>query len=70
MTPRMTTKKPAEKKSPAKAANARKGDSYSCQSCGLVVSVDEDCGCVEACEIMCCDMPMKRTRKSRASAAA
>lgn len=62
-------KQAPEKKSPAKT-NARKGDSYTCQSCGLVVSVDEDCGCVEACEIMCCEMPMKRARRPRASAAA
>lgn len=62
-----TRKQTQEKKSLAKG-NARKGESYSCQSCGLVVSVDEDCGCVEACEIMCCDMPMKRTRRSSASA--
>jgi hypothetical protein len=64
MTPRKQT---MEKKTPAKG-NARKGESYTCQSCGLAVTVDEDCGCVDACEIMCCDMPMKKTRKSRAAA--
>ncbi len=63
-----TRKQTAEKKTPAKG-NARKGESYTCQSCGLIVTVDEDCGCVDACEIMCCDMPMQKTRKSKASAA-
>ncbi len=61
-----TRKQAGEKKIPAKK-NARKGESYTCQSCGLVVSVDQDCGCVDACEIMCCDMPMKKTRRSSAS---
>jgi hypothetical protein len=60
-------KQTLEKKAPAKR-NAAKGESYACQSCGLVVSVDEDCGCVDACEIMCCDLPMKKTRKAKAAA--
>lgn len=64
MAPRKQT---GEKKTAARR-NARKGESYSCQSCGLVVTVDEECGCIDACEIMCCDVPMKKTRKSRASA--
>ena len=36
-----------------------KGDSYSCSVCGLVVTVDEGCGCVETCDIICCNEPMK-----------
>jgi hypothetical protein len=60
-------KQTLEKKAPAKG-NATKGESYACQSCGLVVTVNEACGCVDACEIMCCDMPMKRTRKAKAAA--
>jgi hypothetical protein len=62
-----TRKQTPRKKAPAKD-NATKGESYACESCGLVVTVDEDCGCVDACEIMCCDMPMKKTRKARAAA--
>jgi hypothetical protein len=27
--------------------------------CGLVVTVDETCGCVEACDIVCCDQQMQ-----------
>jgi hypothetical protein len=27
--------------------------------CGLVVSIDEPCGCVEACDIICCDQQMQ-----------
>lgn len=36
---------------------AKKGDRYVCDECGMVVAVDEPCGC-EACEIACCDVPM------------
>jgi hypothetical protein len=36
----------------------KKGEEYTCEECGLVVLVQESCGC-EACEIMCCEQPMK-----------
>jgi hypothetical protein len=64
----MATKKQTPRKKSTARGNAMKGESYACQSCGLVVTVDEDCGCVEACEIMCCDMPMKKSRKAKAAA--
>jgi hypothetical protein len=25
----------------------------------MVVSVDETCGCVDTCDLICCDEPMK-----------
>ena len=64
----------AIKKAVAKRASAKKvstkgktkaGDSYFCEVCGLGITVDEDCGCAEACDIICCSEPMKkkRTRK-------
>jgi len=49
----MTTKKKAVKK----------GSKFACSTCGLVVSVDEVCGCVEACDIVCCGAPMKPKKK-------
>ena len=65
----------AAKKAPAKKAVAKRagcgtasrgglksGDQYKCSVCGLVVSVDETCGCVERCDIVCCDTPMKKKR--------
>jgi hypothetical protein len=36
----------------------KKGDKYECEDCGLVLLVDEPCGC-EPCEIVCCGTPMK-----------
>jgi len=37
---------------------AKKGDKYKCEECGLVIAVEDPCGC-ETCEIVCCDQPMK-----------
>ena len=48
-------------------AKAKKGDYLSCAECGLVVVVDEECGCAEA-EIMCCDEPMARGKMAAAKA--
>jgi rubrerythrin len=53
------TKKVAKK---AKSA-VKKGDAYKCSVCGLVVKVDEVCGCVDYCDIICCDREMKPARK-------
>jgi len=64
----------AAKKAVAKRAASRKvaargknkvGDRYECGVCGLVVTVDEICGCEDVCDIICCSGPMKkkRTRK-------
>ena len=50
------------------AKRATKGESYECEVCGLVVSVDEACGCVDACDIICCGKPMKE-KKVRVRAA-
>ncbi len=36
-----------------------KGDSYVCGVCGLAVVVDESCGCVDMCDVICCGKSMK-----------
>ncbi len=38
-------------------AKAKKGDLLSCNVCGLVVTVDEACGCASA-DVICCAKPM------------
>ncbi|HXZ30221.1 MAG TPA: hypothetical protein VEG43_03570 [Dehalococcoidia bacterium] len=50
----------AEKKETKK--KMAKGNSYVCAVCGLVVSVDEVCGCVDVCDVVCCGKPMKETK--------
>lgn len=42
----------------------KKGEAYQCGVCGLVVTVDEVCGCVDACDIICCEKPMKPKKKA------
>lgn len=51
----MTEKKTSEKK----GKKPEKNDKFQCSSCGLVITVDEPCNCVEACDLICCDKPMK-----------
>jgi hypothetical protein len=50
-------------------AKAKKGDLYTCEECGMVVCVEDPCGC-STCELICCDIPMtkkaaKRTAKKK-----
>ncbi len=35
-----------------------KGEKYECEDCGLVVAIEDPCGC-ETCELVCCGEPMK-----------
>ncbi|MCM8799425.1 MAG: hypothetical protein NC900_01655 [Candidatus Omnitrophica bacterium] len=35
---------------------------YVCETCGLVISVDETCGCVQSCDIICCGQQMKEKK--------
>lgn len=37
----------------------KRGAKYKCEECGLVVVVDDPCGCT-ACELMCCGAQMKK----------
>ncbi len=61
--------KPVKKTAPAKAKPAtakaanKIGTKYSCSVCGLVVTVDTVCNCVDVCDLVCCSKPMKVVRK-------
>ena len=65
----MAVKKAVKKKAPAKRRAARgktkAGDAYVCGVCGLAVTVDEVCGCIDTCDIICCETPMKRKRAKK-----
>jgi len=50
------------KKSVKKTAKTKKASRYSCNACGLIVTVDNVCGCVEECDIICCGEEMKPER--------
>jgi hypothetical protein len=38
-------------------AKLQKGDKYKCPECGVVVVVDDPCGCAP-CDLVCCSVPM------------
>jgi len=40
----------------------KKGEGYKCGVCGLSVVVDEVCGCIDTCDIICCEKPMRKKR--------
>lgn len=44
---------------------SKKGDTYVCGTCGLSVIVDEECGCVDMCDIVCCSEPMEKKEKKK-----
>ena len=37
----------------------KKGEKYECGECGMIVVVEDECGC-EECDIICCETPMKK----------
>jgi hypothetical protein len=49
------------------AGKTSRGDSYACGVCGLLVTVDETCGCADVCDIICCGKPMK-VKKAKVAA--
>jgi hypothetical protein len=42
---------------------AKKGEKYKCEECGLIVLVEDPCGC-EPVEIICCGEPMKPVKET------
>jgi len=36
-----------------------KGERYKCDTCGVVVLVEDSCGCETEC-LVCCEQPMKK----------
>jgi hypothetical protein len=59
-----TTKKTMARKATAKG-KSKVGQGLACSVCGLSVTVDEDCGCVESHDIFCCGTPMQKKRPRR-----
>jgi cell division septation protein DedD len=56
-------RKPAPKKTVAKKAAMKEGSRYVCRVCGLGVTIDTACGCVETAHLICCEKPMKAAGK-------
>ena len=47
----------------------KKGEKYECEECGLVIVVEDPCGC-EPCDLICCSVPMKPAKVEKAKAKA
>jgi hypothetical protein len=58
-TAKKTTAKKTVKPAGRKKKEVTPGDKYSCSVCGLIVSVDEESGFIETCDIICCGEQMK-----------
>jgi len=50
--------KMAKKCGARKKSDSSKKQKYVCEVCGLVITVDTACNCVEACDIICCGKAM------------
>jgi len=48
-------------------AKTKQGDSLSCSVCGLIVTVDEVCGCDETV-VVCCEQPMVKGKLAASKA--
>lgn len=59
MSPKTSVKKPSKK---AQTKRLKQGDRYECSVCGLVVTIDEECGCVDTCDIICCGKPLRKKK--------
>jgi hypothetical protein len=44
----------------------RKGERYKCETCGMVILVEDACGCND-CDIVCCATPMKKVKEEAKS---
>lgn len=61
----MAQKKVVKRGSKAVAKKGvKRGDVYKCGVCGLAVRVDEVCGCVDMCDIICCEKQMKPVKRA------
>jgi hypothetical protein len=47
----------------------KKGERYKCEECGLVVLVEDVCGC-EDCDVICCGAPMQQVKAEKPAAKA
>jgi hypothetical protein len=47
------------KKKKTVAKKPAKKQKLVCKECGLVVSVDTECGCAGGCDVLCCGEQMK-----------
>jgi len=57
------TKAAPKRRTKAARSSMKKGSKLQCRVCGMSITVDEVCGCVEEHEIICCGTEMKPKKK-------
>lgn len=48
-----------KKKQTKKVAKKKK---LYCEKCGLIVTIDKECGCVDTCDLICCGKNLKEKK--------
>jgi hypothetical protein len=43
----------------------KKGEKFKCEECGLIVLIEDPCGC-EPCDLICCGEQMKPVKAAKA----
>ena len=64
MAEKKAVKKAVKKVAKVSKKGIKKGAGYKCGVCGLAVTVDEVCGCIDTCDIICCEKPMKPKKRA------
>jgi hypothetical protein len=64
MAEKKAVKKAVKKVAKVSKKSIKKGEGYKCGVCGLAVTVDEVCGCIDTCDIICCEKPMKPKKRA------
>ena len=64
MAEKKRAKKTTKKVAKVSPKSVRKGEAYKCGVCGLAVTVDEVCGCIDTCDIICCEKPMRPKKRA------
>jgi len=49
----------AKKKQTKKVSKKKK---LYCEKCGLIVTVDKACGCIDTCDLICCGQQLKEKK--------
>ena len=50
------------KKTGKKSVRKQQKKKLYCEVCGLVVSIDNECGCVDTCDLICCGQQLKEKK--------
>lgn len=51
-----------KKKVVKKKGKVQKKKKMYCEKCGLVVTIDTACGCVDTCDLICCGEQLKEKK--------